>query len=151
MTNVEFQQINPLRIGNIVQYGKNPYSIYDMDEGLVYLNNPDMKNIGIPESEIRPVLVTDHVMDACKFKLESEPERIFVGERLTQVRTNYKLIDTALGIDFKICIITDCDDEDPFLVKTFDKIDKGETKIKYLHQVQNIFKHFFDFELITIE
>jgi len=151
MTNVEFNKINPLCIGNIVQYKKNPYSIYDMDDGLVYLNNPDTKNIGIPESEIRPVLVTDMVMDACKFKLESEPERIFVGEKLIQVRTNYILIDTKLGIDFKICIITDYNEDDPFLVKTFDKIDKGEKKIKYLHQVQNIFKHFFNFELITLE
>jgi len=124
-----------------------------MDENgvLVYLNNPDLKNIGIPKSEIKPVIITDQVMDACKFTIESEPEKIFIGDRLTQVRTNYVLMDNEWAVDFKVCILTDYNDDDPFLARTFDKIDKGEEKIKYLHQVQNIFKHFFNFELVTLE
>jgi len=152
MANVEYKKINPLQIGNIVQYQQNVYSIYDMeDNGMIYLNNPDYKNIGIPESEIKPVLITDQVMNACKFTLESEPEKIFIGDKLNQVRTNYILKENEWGIDFKVCIVTDYNEDDPFLVKTFDKIDKGEEKIKYLHQVQNIFKHFFNFELVTLE
>ena len=152
MASVEFSKINKLQIGNIVQYNTDVYSIYDMDEmGLIYLNNPDLKNIGIPESKIKPVVIIDHVMDACNFKLLAEPEKIFVGDKLIQVRTTYTLLENKWGIDFKVCIVTDYNEEDPFLVRTFDKIDKGEEKVKYLHQVQNIFKHFFNFELVTLE
>jgi hypothetical protein len=121
------------------------------DNGMVYLNNPDLKNIGIPESEIKPIAITDNVMNECKFSLESEPEKIYIGDKLNQVRTNYVLKENEWGIDFKVCIVTDYNQDDPFLVKTFDKIDKGEEKVKYLHQVQNIFKHFFNFELVTLE
>lgn len=152
MASVEFSKINKLQIGNIVQYNTDVYSIYDMDEmGLIYLNNPDLKSIGIPESKIKPVVIIDHVMDACNFKLLAEPEKIFVGDKLIQVRTTYTLLENKWGIDFKVCIVTDYNEEDPFLVRTFDKIDKGEEKVKYLHQVQNIFKHFFNFELVTLE
>lgn len=152
MAHVEYKEINQLKIGNIVQYKQNVYSIYDMeDNGMVYLNNPDFKNIGIPESEIKPIMITDHVMKECKFSMESEPEKIFIGDKLNQVRTNYFLKENDWGIDFKVCIVTDYNQDDPFLVQTFDKIDKGEEKIKYLHQVQNIFKHFFNFELVTLE
>jgi hypothetical protein len=152
MAHVEYKEINQLKIGNIVQYQQNVYSIYDMeDNGMVYLNNPDLKNIGIPESEIKPIAITDNVMNECKFSLESEPEKIYIGDKLNQVRTNYVLKENEWGIDFKVCIVTDYNQDDPFLVKTFDKIDKGEEKVKYLHQVQNIFKHFFNFELVTLE
>jgi hypothetical protein len=152
MASVEFSKINKLQIGNIVQYNTDVYSIYDMDEmGLIYLNNPDLKSIGIPESKIKPVVIIDHVMDACNFKLLAQPEKIFVGDKLIQVRTTYTLLENKWGIDFKVCIVTDYNEEDPFLVRTFDKIDKGEEKVKYLHQVQNIFKHFFNFELVTLE
>lgn len=152
MASVEFSKINKLQIGNIVQYNTDVYSIYDMDEmGLIYLNNPDLKSIGIPESKIKPVVIIDHVMDACNFKLLAEPEKVFVGDKLIQVRTTYTLLENKWGIDFKVCIVTDYNEEDSFLVRTFDKIDKGEEKVKYLHQVQNIFKHFFNFELVTLE
>lgn len=151
MNDFEFHIINELKIGNMVQYNLNPYSIYDMDEKLVYLSNVDLKNIGIPFSELKPILITDQVMDACEFKIESEPETIFIGDKLIEVKTKYKLKENDLKIDFKICIVMDYTEDDPFLIKTFDKIDKDEKKIKYLHQVQNIFKHYYDFELIKME
>ena len=152
MAKIEFSEINPLKIGNLVQYDSNVYSIYDMDAGLIYLNNPDFKNIGIPEDKIKPVVINDMVMNTCNFTLQSEPERIFIGEKLVQVRTDYSLKENKWNIDFKVCVFIDYEqDEDPFLVKTFDKINKNEEKIKYLHQVQNIFKHFFGFELVSLE
>lgn len=151
MQSVEYNKINILKIGNFIQYKNNVYTIYDIDDGLIYLNNPDFENIGIPESKIKPVLITDNVMTTCNFNLQAEPEKIFIGNKLIQVRTNYHLNDNQWNIDFKICIITDYDNNDPFLVRTFDKIDKGEEKVKYLHQVQNIFKHFFKFELVSLE
>jgi len=151
MNKIEFNNINFLKLGNLVQYNGEIYSIYDMDDNLVYLNNSELNNIGIPISEIKPVLITDLVMDACDFRIDSEPENIFLGDKLIQVRTNYALKQNKFDIDFKICIIIDYTEPDPFLVKTFDKIDKGEHKIKYLHQIQNIFKHYYNFELITLE
>lgn len=152
MHEIKFNEINPLSIGNIVQYNSEPYTIYDIDEsGLVYLNNPDVKNIGIPESKIRPILITIQVMDTCNFKIESEPEKIFIGDKLIQVRTDYLLKENKFDIDFKISVFTDYDNDDPFLVNTFDKIDKGEEKIKYLHQVQNVFKKIYNFEMVSIE
>lgn len=148
---IEFNKINFLKFGNMVQYELNPYTIYDMDDKLIYLNSIELKSIGIPESEIRPILITDLVMDACDFSIESEPEKIFVGAKLIEVRTDYTLRQNKFNIEFKISIVVDHSEPDPFLAKTFDKIDKGEEKVRYLHQVQNIFKHFYNFELITIE
>ena len=151
MAHIEYNKINQLEIGNLIQYNKEIYSLYDLDDKLLYLNNPDLKNIGIPESEIRPVLLTEHVMNTCNFELTAEPENFYLGKDLVQVRTNYSLKPNKWKIDFKVTIVSDYNDPDPFLVNTFDKIDKGEQKIKYLHQVQNIFKHFFEFELVTID
>lgn len=151
MAHIEYDKINQLEIGNLVQYNSNIYSLYDIDDKLLYLNNPDLKNIGIPKSEIRPVLLTDQVMITCNFELVGEPENIYIGDKLVQVRTVYSLKQNEWNIDFKVTIIVEYDDLDPFLVQTFDKIDKGENKVKYLHQVQNIFKHFFGFELVTID
>lgn len=148
---LDFKEINVLSIGNIVQYMSDVYSIYDMDDSLIYLCNVDLCNIGIPVSEIRPVLVSDMVMDVCDFVIESVPETIYIGDKLISVRTDYALNVNKFDIDFKISIVIDYDNNDPFLVNTFDKIDQGETKVKYLHQIQNIFKHYYNFELITLE
>lgn len=149
---INFDDINKIKIDNIVNYLGNVYTIYDIEDDILYLKTPDNSNLGVPLSEIRPILLTDKVMEMCHFELLEEPTHKYMGDSLIQTKTPYRLINEEYGIDITVVIIIDYEweDDDMFLVKTFDKIDSSEKKIRWLHQLQNVFKSIYGIELISI-
>ena len=151
MKDINFLEINELKHGNMVQYNSNPYTIYDIDNNLIYLKSPDLKNIGIPFNLLRPILLTDNVMLACQFELKQEPETIYIGVDLIQTKTTYELKKNDFGINFKVNVIIDYnEDNNPYLVKTFDKINNNDSSIKYLHQIQNIWYNEYKFQFLEV-
>lgn len=149
---IDFENINKIKIDNIVNYLGNVYTIYDIEDSILYLKNPDNSNIGVPLTEIRPILLTDKVMEMCGFDLIEDPTTTYVGNTLVQTKTPYRLIKEEYGIDISVIIVIDYEweDNDTFLIKTFDKIDKSDKKVRWLHQIQNIFTSIYGIELISL-
>jgi hypothetical protein len=149
---IDFDDINKIKIDNIVNYLGNIYTIYDIEDDILYLKTPDNSNLGVPLSEIRPILLTDKVMELCGFNLIEEPTTKYIGQTLVQTKTPYRLFKEEYGIDMSVIIVIDYEweENDMFLVKTFDKIDQSDKKVRWLHQIQNIFKSIYGIELVSI-
>lgn len=149
---IDFDDINQIKVDNIVNYGSGVYTIYDIEDNILYLKNPDNENIGVPITSIRPILLSDKIMELCGFEIEYEPELKERNGNVIQSKTSYRIINTELGIDMSVVIIIDYewDSNEMFLIDTLDKLDKKSKKIKWLHQLQNVFKSIYGIELITI-
>lgn len=150
---LKYIEINDICTNNFVQYDNNIYSIYDMDSVLVYLTNPELPNIGVPMSKLRPIILSDNVMNVCGFNMICEPHIVYVGNDIVKTKTSYtfKPKHNKTNVDFKVTLVRDYDkDNDPFLVKALDQIDKTDTNIKYLHQVQNIYRMTYNNELLKL-
>lgn len=144
---IKFDQITNIQPGNIIQYDKIPYTIYDIDKNLVYLKNPELKNIGIPINKIFPILATDDILINCNFSIIDKLNHYDKNNILLQSKTTYKLNNE---LDFKVSIIIDYDIPYNDIIKPINSIEYFDNKIKYLHQIQNIFKLFYNSELIII-
>lgn len=142
---IKYSLINPFKIGNLIKYNNIAYTIYDIDENdeLIYINNPELNNIGLPYSEISPLTCSKEMMNVCSFNaIENSIEIINKEGDLIETTELYKLNNDQ--IDFTVKIYN------KYLNNKLIIDNKLENKIKYIHQVQNIFKHFFNIELIKI-
>ena len=125
---IKFSDINDIKIGNIIQYKNIPYTIYDIDNNLIFLKNPDLKNIGIPINEILPILATDDVLQSCNFIILDKLD-YHCNNTLLQSKTLYKLNN---DLDFKISVIIDYDVSYNTIIKPINEIEYIDNKIKYL-------------------
>jgi hypothetical protein len=148
---IRYSDINRLAVNNLVQFNGSVFSIYDMEDDLVYLNNSDLNRIGIPYTEIRPILLSEHVMNACSFTLRDKPSTVYVGEDLIEARMDYVLRHDKLDVDFAVSIVKTYYEDDLLLVKTVAELNDENRRIMYLHQVQNIFRMTYGFELLRLE
>ncbi len=152
---IEYSKINDIRIGNLVYFKSIIWQVYDFEDDTVYLLSPNKENIGVLNTEILPILISPEVMELCGFKVFSnEDEPLFyIGKNEIQTKTVYTLKNSEFNIDLKLKVIMNyaIDANNNFIINTLNEISNDDKSLKYLHQVQNIFKDMYKFELIVID
>lgn len=150
---INFKQTNQLVCHNIVSWNGLPYTIYDVDynDGIIYLKHPDNKNVGIPETELKPILLTDETMKLCGFDIEIPMIQKFEDDKC-KIKTVYRLYRPNEGIDMTVSIIisVDLNKQDTFIIPTINQLDPNTKIVSYLHQLQNLFWANYGRQLIEI-
>jgi hypothetical protein len=150
---IKYEEINKICVGNFVQYNGNVYTVYDMEEDLIYLDNPDLQKIGIPYSKIRPILLNPHVMSTCCFRIDGQPYVIYSGTNKVKTFTKYVLDrERFKDFDFSVSVEIEYDMEKDIalVIDTLTELDPNMTKIQFLHQVQNVFRQVYGYNLLEL-
>ena len=151
---IDYEKINEIRINNLVYFNESIWKIYDIENDVLYLTNPDKKNVGALKKEISPVLITTDTMELCGFTICSieDDNQYFIGNDIIQTKIIYHLLKPAFDIALKFKIVTDykLDKNNQFVLANMNEIDPSEKKLRWLHQIQNIFIDYYKFELIEI-
>lgn len=151
---IDYKKINNIRINSLVYFKSTIWKIYDIDNDVLYLTNPSKENIGVLMNEIHPIIITPDIMELCGFKINSiEDEPLYyIGKNIIQTKTIYSLLNNEFGVDIKLKVIMnyELDDDNNLSLNKLSEISQDDTSLKYLHQVQNIFKDLYKFELIDI-
>lgn len=153
---IDYQSINRISIGNVVYFQSTIWQIYDIEDDMLYMRSARRENMGVPKSEITPILLTPEIMMLCGFTIagqESEPQ-YYIGKDIIQTKTQYVLYKDfpSVTVDMKLNIVMSYKlDKDQYVIDTINKIETSDSNLLYLHQVQNMFKQIYSFELFEIE
>lgn len=152
---INYTKINDIRTNNLVYFQSKIWKIYDFEGDVVYLTSPNKENIGVLNSEILPIIINQEIMELCGFKVTSNEDEplYYIGKNIIQTKTVYTLINKEFDVDLKLKIVMnyELDTNNNFSLNTLSEISKDDKSLKYLHQVQNIFKDMYNFELIDID
>lgn len=150
---IDFIHANTLVSDNILSWKGLPYTVYDVDylDMIAYLKHPELSNVGVPFSELSPILLTDETMQLCGFVI-STPMSQQYSDTKCNIKTVYHLYKPEEEIDMTVSIIIEIDlkGDQTFNIPTIDQLDPRSQKICYLHQLQNIFKKNYHRGLIDI-
>jgi hypothetical protein len=151
---IDYKSINVISIGNVVYFNFSVWKIYDIENTMLYLKSPLKENIGVPIDDITPIILTPEIMYMCGFLListEYSPQ-YYIGKDLIQTKTEYHLFNDKFDIDMKLNIVMDYKlKEDQYFIDSINDINENSTNLLFLHQIQNLFKLYYKFELIDIE
>lgn len=148
---INYDNINYLKINNLVYFQSKIWKIYEIDDSMLYLSNPSSNNIGVPISEINTILITPEIMELCGFDINSVEDDLtyFIGKDIIQTKITYNLFNDEFGVDIKLTVVNDYDfiNDEYFINSLYNE----DGELIWLHQIQNLFKEIYNFELIDIE
>ena len=151
---IDYLSINHLRINNLIYFQSKIWKINEIDDFMLYLSNPSSNDIGVPISEINAILITPEIMSMCGFlvyEIEDTPQ-YYIGKDSIQTKITYQLFNEEFGIDIMLKVIMNYKlKNDEYFMEVLDVLDKGDKKLLWLHQIQNLFKDIYKFELIDID
>jgi hypothetical protein len=151
---IDYKSINIISIGNVVYFNSSVWKIYDIENNMLYLKSPLKENIGVPMDDVTPIILTPEIMHMCGFLLVSTEysPQYYIGKDLIQTKTEYHLFNDKFDIDMKLNIVMDYKlKEDQYFIDSINEINENSTNLLFLHQIQNLFKKYYNFELIDIE
>lgn len=152
---INYTRINDIRINSLVYFKSSIWKIYDIENDVLYLTNPTKENIGVLIEEIHPIIITQEVMELCGFNIISQEDEplYYIGKNIIQTKTIYSLKNEQFNVDIKLKVVLDYkfDENNNLTIDTLNLISKDDKSLKYLHQIQNIFKDLYNFELIDID
>ena len=151
---IDYSKVNNIRINNLVYFNQTIWKIYDIENDVLYLKNPDKSNVGALKNEISPVLITTDIMELCGFAVFSieDDNQYYIGKDIIQTKVVYQLKKPQYDIDLKFKIVTDykLDKNNQFILANIGEVDLAEKKMRWLHQVQNAFFDLYKIELVDI-
>jgi len=151
---IDYSKVNDIRINNLVYFNETIWKIYDIENDVLYLTNPEKLNVGALKNEISPVLITTDIMELCGFTVFSmeDDNQYYIGKDIIQTKVVYQIKKPQYDIDLKFKIVTDykLDENNQFILANMSEIDPVEKKMRWLHQVQNAFFDLYKMELVDI-
>lgn len=148
---INYDDISHLKLNNLVYFQSKIWKIYEIDDLMLYLSNPSSENVGVPICEINTILITPEIMELCGFTINSVEDSLdyFIGKDIIQTQITYNLYNEEFGVDIKLKVINDYDFiNDEYFINS---LQNEDDELIWLHQVQNLFKEIYKFELIDID
>ncbi len=153
---IDFQSINNIGIGNVVYFQNTIWQIYDIEDDMIYIKSPGRTDMGVPKDEITPILLSPEIMMLCGFTISSQDStpQYHIGVDIIQTKTQYTLYKefSNFVIDMKLNVVMNYKlKDDEYFIDTISSLDTNDTNLIWLHQVQNMFRSLYKFELFEID
>lgn len=149
---IDFDELNELRINNFIYFNSEIWKIYDIDHDLklFYLSSPEKPNVGVPFDEVMYIPINDEVMEICGFiEISNDSSPIYYeNDAYVQTKVEYAFYNKTHNIDMVLDIVSNYDIINGDLL--INELEASYTFV-WLHQIQNMFYNILGVELIDME